>query len=50
MLARAEVRESVREARMRGELMPAGEGLVSVERMARPTSRQRDAYAANTRR
>lgn len=50
MLARAEVREEVREARMRGELMPAGEGLVGVERMARPTSKQRDQYAANTRR
>ena len=50
MLARAEVREEVREARARGELMPAGEGLVVIERMARPTSKQRDQYAANSRR
>jgi len=48
MLARADVRDGVREARMRGELMPAGEGLGAVERMARPVRGQGDAYAANS--
>ena len=45
MLARAEVKETVRIARQRGELIPAGEGIGPVERHAYPS--RSASYAAN---
>jgi hypothetical protein len=47
LLARAEVKESVRIARQRGELVPAGEGVGLVERHAHAYPARSASYAAN---
>jgi len=46
-LARAEVKEAVRIARQRGELVPAGEGIGPVERHAHAYPARSASYAAN---
>ena len=47
-MARTDVRESTRQARLNGELIPAGEGMGPVEYQARVHTRRPEMLAAKT--